>query len=78
MKNLILWISLLLNFALYTGIIDSMEYKKLVNSSLQTGKNIITNEKLKDIWTVITTEINNWIWKDLKDLQVEKTKSLQK
>jgi len=77
LKNIILAVSLLLNIALYTWAIDSMQYKKLIDSSIETWKNIVTNEKLKDVWTVVTDEVKNWVGQEIKSISDQKQKTLQ-
>lgn len=77
MKNIVLAISLILNIALYTWAINSMEYKKLIDSGLTTWKNIITNEKIKEIWTVVSDEVKNNVGKEIQNIKDEKQKTLQ-
>lgn len=77
MKNILLIGSLVLNVALYTWYISSMEYKKLVDSTLTTWKNIITSDQVKWLWTVVTTEVNNNIWKEVQTIQAEKMSALK-
>lgn len=76
-KNIVLAISLLLNIALYTWAIDSIQYKKLIDSGFETWKNIVTNEKIQDIGTVVKDEVKKWVWKELETITSEQEKTLK-
>lgn len=67
MKNIILGVSLLLNVWLYFGYIDSVEYKRLIDSWFTTGQNIVNNQQVQQAWSAIKTEITKGVGAEVKN-----------
>lgn len=64
-KNIIILISVTINVLFYFGLLEIGAYKNLVDSTIQTGKNIVTEAELNKLVDVIKKETANGVGGEL-------------